>query len=568
MRNKMILKIKNNEIKKIIDERIELLNNNYDGVIKILEKDGLSSFERQKEVDKLISNVGYIKKKLNLNSVKKLSEEIEDKKHLFSDSIRKFISFECNSDELAASCYFVINDLFFSNDEVSYGETNISLRLGYLVHNMIMQNKFYKSNSSDNFSEWMKENSYISDKKFLMELGFNLTNLLIKNEYLVHDLTFKNLKYYKININIKKNEFVNILNLPKLSQIPDYNINNLNSKFIHILDENTLNKFKISEKSVKALNIMKNTRFTINSTFLNNVLDENNIQSYLEEFIEDDLNIVIPSYFYDKMDSLTSTQERRLLRSKYDKVLFKLLYFIDILYISLLLEGRTIFFETFTDWRGRKYYKGYPLSPTAGSFIRSLLTFENTYSDIREKCSLSGDFSPIIKMEESGVIKYNDENHISLDATASGISILGLLSYDENIMGMTNIINIDNTKKDIYSEILNILNKNNEYLNITKGNNFLNRKNIKNLIMCMVYSEGSWSRSKKINNLALGLPGDKIIYKEIFEISKIIEKIFKEYSPKIVNFTNLVIKCLKTIMIKNKKEKNIDEFIILKSTNL
>ena len=118
-------------------------------------------------------------------------------------------------------------------------------------------------------------------------------------------------------------------------------------------------------------------------------------------------------------------------------------------------------------------YSGWPLNPQGDALSRKLLKFQNLHQtkSLRE-----------------------------LDVSASGLQIIGLLTYDLEILQKTNFLvnkeRVKESKNDIYSVYLN------KYLEVySDAPGFLNRKVFKNILMCYLYNESHYGLLKKLEGL-------------------------------------------------------------------
>jgi hypothetical protein len=238
-------------------------------------------------------------------------------------------------------------------------------------------------------------------------------------------------------------------------------------------------KYTIIDNSlISTLNYLQSQPFVINQNVLNDVL--NNPLAYLEEF-DESKDIFLPLKYkgineYLKELCCVNINEIKKAIDKFSKGVSSLDLFIKTLVYADLYKNEVIFFNTYLDWRGRIYYNGYPLNPQSYKLCKRLL-----------------------KLKGANIM-------CSFDVTASGFQILGLLMCDVLLLEKTNFLT--NSGDDIYEYILK---KYKEYihkkLNIAEypfllNENFntliFNRKMIKNLSMCLIYTEGNFSRANKI----------------------------------------------------------------------
>lgn len=161
---------------------------------------------------------------------------------------------------------------------------------------------------------------------------------------------------------------------------------------------------------------------------------------------------------------------------------------------------KKFYFPVYLDFRGRTYYHGYPLNPQGDKMTRGLLLFGN-----QRKASLKKE----------------------LDVSASGFQILGMLTYNINILEKTNFIqkkksNLFVKKNDFYTNYLLKFQKLNPSTIVT------DRKRFKNIVMCFFYNESFFGLFKKFQ---IWYPGStsKDISNDVKSVRSFLEKEFIEF---------------------------------------
>jgi len=267
----------------------------------------------------------------------------------------------------------------------------------------------------------------------------------------------------------------------------------------------------INDNVISTLNYLQSQPFSINKRVLKDVIE--NPFEYLLEFDHSKCILLPLKYksFEIYLDSIEYSDLGLATESFYKgKCLLDL--FIKTIIFADLYKHEIIYFNTYLDWRGRIYYNGYPLNPQSYKLCRRLLTL----SSVDVMCSF--------------------------DVTASGFQIIGLLTLDSFLLKMTNFqINNDN---DIYEYIMNkykdFIHKElniDEYpflLNDEFNKLIFNRKFIKNLSMCLIYTEGDFSRANKIDEVLINT-SVKICKKDLMKLAALFKKCVYEAIPSINN---------------------------------
>lgn len=151
----------------------------------------------------------------------------------------------------------------------------------------------------------------------------------------------------------------------------------------------------------------------------------------------------------------------------------KMLEFFYIIYITKIFEHFPIFYPSFYDSRGRLYFSGFGLIPQGGKLSKLLLDVcEFDFNRNQFYDNITPLKNPTVewlvekqihdkgKMENSKdfflskKFELNPNAYITLDATASGIQIIGALTGNGEILTLTNVLKLPNTdsgKQYIYN---------------------------------------------------------------------------------------------------------------------
>lgn len=291
----------------------------------------------------------------------------------------------------------------------------------------------------------------------------------------------------------------------------------------------------IDEAVISTLNYLQSQPFVINRDSLNHVIE--NPSLYLEEF-DEYKDIFIPLK-YENIDLYLKELneiDKQKAKKKYYKGKVLLDLFIKTIIFAELYKDEKIYFNTYLDWRGRIYYNGYPLNPQSYKLCRRLL-----------------------KLENANIM-------CSFDVTASGFQIIGLLKCDLFLLQMTNFKNkID---KDIYEYIMD---KYKEYINKELNHDeypfllssefnkkIFNRKFIKNLAMCLIYTEGNFSRANKIEEM-LANTSLNISKKDLMKLASLFKSCVYKSIPSVSDISKNF-----SLLLKNISQNKL---IYLKSSN-
>jgi len=387
---------------------------------------------------------------------------------------------------------------------------------------------------------------------------------------------------------------------------------NLNYPAIQVRTPDTCSY--ICETNIDNLNYVQETCFEINKAHLNFVRSHFNtlLRNYLRSVDLDSKNILffesdklrISSYsefislLLNKKDenselNLSDTISNSLARfhnNRYARVIDVVLNFIFILELATLYKEEDLYFKFFLCWRGRIYAQSFPLSPQGISLSKFLLKFKNETETTVS--SLHEEMDRLLKVHPTkDIFKQLLESPLlqtaSYDASCSGISILAALIGDQELLLQTNVLSLEENvavKQDLYgiiqSKIKAFLNLDLDKLKSKIGlsNDILDstshlkqrvecfiraldRENVKLLVMCWAYSEGPFSRNKKISSWYYCkkkyeevLCGETTLCNFESAIIKYLSNCFSDFmSKELTKFTSLLLKEFKTALTSNPK---------------
>lgn len=492
----------------------------------IIENEKISLKEKQNMIDVEVNKILINDRVLNITpNVDLLCNEINIRIKLFNDInikdvrsvvvkdiIERFVNSRCN---LALCLLSVVSKIFNGCDSTKISITNFSILLCTYLLELL-----YISENNDN--------SFELDSQIRLKIGNIFFEILNDNFNLNGDNLKLFNKHKELSISLTNNakdilrlipSFGNhhpLLVCPSKYSSTNYTNRDRCFKFnmYHINCDCGLRKeyTTINEDVISTLNYLQSQPFVINKDVLKDVI-ENPFQ-YLLEF-DNSKCILLPlkySCLNKYLESLNCNNSIDL--GSASECFYKgkdlLDLFIKTIVFADLYQNEIIYFNTYLDWRGRVYYNGYPLNPQSYKLCRRLLRLVGGGS----MCSF--------------------------DVTASGFQIIGLLTYDKFLLKTTNFYN--NNNKDIYEYIMDtykeyiykVLNPN-EYpflLNDDFNRLIFNRRFIKNLSMCLIYTEGDFSRANKIEDILINT-SVKICKKDLMKLASLFKKCVYEAIPPI-----------------------------------
>lgn len=386
----------------------------------------------------------------------------------------------------------LLNEFFIDNYKVK--NSSFSLKIGIILFEILDSDFIYMDKTfklfvkhGDNELQISLNNECKDVFRLLPEIGNHHPLLVCPSNYILEN---------------------NYINKDRLVKFNMYHINcncGIRNKYSHI-----------NERLISSVNYLQSQPFVINKVVLNHVM--NNPIPYLYEF--DNSKNIFLALKYESAErylidlNLTKIDDINKAKERFYKGQDSLYLFIKTLLYADLYKNETIYFNTYLDWRGRIYYNGYPLNPQAYKLCRRLL-----------------------KLNNSNIM-------CSFDVTASGFQILGLLKQDRFLLEMTNFLN--ETKEDIYEYIMNkyrvYIYKEFSYkqhsfvTNIEFHKHIFNRKFIKNLSMCLIYTEGDFSRANKIEE-ELTNSSIKIERKDLMMLAILFKRCVYESIPSIAEMS-------------------------------
>ena len=357
------------------------------------------------------------------------------------------------------------------------------------------------------------------DEQFLFSVVLmHLYSLLDTTNIQIASKPIKNKEYFLINysicvelMNFAKIKNMPLLKLPKRITKEQYGIFLKGKQFninhsIEVIDLGT-----DCQKHINGLNSLSSQIFNVNKYVLNDLLSKFNF--YLGHYLGcENMAFNFNAYLFQYLEN-----DNKML-----EILLKADVFFNIISTVVLYSYLDVFyFPIFLDYRGRIYYKSWPLNPQGCKMSRALLNLqfsprlflnhedsEMIFFDLWKKTIKQKDYFSILQ--------YTNLNEIliGLDASASSFSIISALIGDQIGLELTNVLDTvnDNSKKDYYYLVLLewlkvypkfFVNKKETKDNILIGNKilsnmliFFDRKSIKGIVMRLFYSEGDNSRIK------------------------------------------------------------------------
>jgi hypothetical protein len=353
-----------------------------------------------------------------------------------------------------------------------------------------------------------------------------------------------------------------------------------------------------SDWSTTILNNVQKTPFNINFDLADNILrnnikktnvsiDKDSFKTWYIQHVDSSLS-VFENLYKDSQKNSEDTVNKALKRKFYRKYkdfeeyysqylseYYKTLSMFKTMKTLFALNIEKIYFPIVSDFRGRLYLVGYPLNPILDKIFRCLfrLFYNNKKSfdvfnmiklflleqkiDVKDLSLINWknylDLNKIEHQNTKIVIESNlksldyKQNWLhpnGIDATASGISIIGLIIGDLNILNEVNYI--DNfalePKRDFYSSFNNkvLLELKNINYNVYLKYKDCHRDIYKKVIMKMTYNESIFSRTNFIKE-SFNSPFEKVFDStEANLISNQYQKTFESISEDQAQFFNIL----------------------------
>jgi len=320
----------------------------------------------------------------------------------------------------------------------------------------------------------------------------------------------KHVSFFKYNLpKLYPNNLDEYIKNEEITKVEDkyFSVEDIDHSLYHINDSTNkrLDSSLISKNCLISIDYLQNTEFIINGEVLDSVM--NNIEAEYLEVCDGD---TIAVDFDTEKEYITSKNvygliDLKKIRAEYTKSKDKLDKFLETITAAKLFKNYTFFFNVFLDWRGRYYYQGYPLNPQGDTLSRKLLLLKSS------------------------------EEICGNDVTASGFQMMGLLTGCKETLTMTRLFKPKEGEsfEDIYNFNMNKVLEKLKDLNFPY-NNIFTRSFFKDLIMCRIYSESSFTRSKKIINEVASVCKAEIKFEEAYKIAKLIEDCLQDNNSTIM----------------------------------
>lgn len=344
-----------------------------------------------------------------------------------------------------------------------------------------------------------------------------------------------------------------------------------------------------SQEYVDSLNFLQDIPYRINNDVLENIFK--NFGEYLIKYIESadidstdfylrhengvieiiDLENYLEKKVYSKNveDHVTNKNLKNKYTERYNTLAKITINFIITNFLAFLFKDKKLYFTWFLDLRGRFYCLGYLLLLQGTKLAKSLLEFyEKPQEIISENNEDLEFFIKDISTKNSEFFTYEriknncGINFVSLDATASGTSIMSALVGDIEGLKYTNVLtegNINN-KKDPYlwimSKTLEIYeSKLQEFKSEELDDLFIEvfskikefyseRKYVKDFMLCFNYSEGSRARILKLMEWLKSTKYEDTSKTQYYAACSEAEKCFinamEENFPHLIKFRDLI----------------------------
>ena len=489
--------IKNKDIK----TKYEIIKQKYQPIVDILNNPSLANKEKQLQIENYcISNRLT---DINTNIYKsfpllnKLTENIL--KHPFIRKQKEIFDYIVYLQNLNSIIQYTFNEIILAEEninEIPYTKIIIklyeNLEQAYkykTIDDQIRYNRIYTDIDSTTKEKLNKKKIiFISiileecEKANIIEIYLQKTAkqqkkmILFTKEYI--------LKAYQ--------SYINITNLPmiyppnnwkidsnKISKYGGYLCNDM-IDLIHY-NKDRSHQSTLKQNFIHVVNYLQSQSFVIDSFQLNHYY--NNIESTLNNdiILIENFDAYLNQYNLDKKSNKLEIYN---IFQAYNIKIRKICITLETLYLASIFKNHTIYFTIYNDFRNRLYYHSYLLNVQGTKLARSLIALEGF--KIQDMCSL--------------------------DATASGLQILGILTKNEELLNKTNLLNQNN--EDIYTYYMEKFNQsklnclpkivyNSKGFPINVSNNsfkFHSRKLFKKLLMTYAYNKEIFGMSQDIIN--------------------------------------------------------------------
>ena len=366
-----------------------------------------------------------------------------------------------------------------------------------------------------------------NNKEQIMSLGDFLYSglvesgiVLLDKKYLVLSLKAEKILQIVRSINFTHPSLFKYESYSEKQKYYSYCTNNF-YEMIHLKDGTGTRRssIEIGEQCYETINYLQSRHYYIQKKVLDRV-KQNLVQEFID-FSEEKEPLALK--FEERIDLVKYKQENNditdleNLKNKWNASNTKLNKFVDIIVIASVYSFTRLYFRAYYCWRGRLYFQNYPISPQGPKLVRRLLSF-----------------SP-------------DTELIGIDVSGSGFQMLGLLTNCTKTLCMTKFFESDSP--DIYEfnlqkfvEAIKKDEKLSQYVQL------FDRKFFKDLLMCKVYSEKSYTRSIKIKKRYFETYGKKPTMAELMLVSKKIVEIYEIENPLLAQFEKDMQSVVKKVM--------------------
>lgn len=292
-------------------------------------------------------------------------------------------------------------------------------------------------------------------------------------------------------------------------------------EMIHLKDSTNVRRssIEIGDQCYETINYLQSRHYYIQQSVLDII--KKNLLSEFIDFSEEQEPLCLK--FEERMDLVKYKQDNNditdleNLKNKWNTSNTKLNKFIDIIIFASVYSYTKIYFRAYYCWRGRIYFQNYPLSPQGPKIVRRLLSF------------------------------LPDKELVGIDVSGSGFQMIGLLSNCYKTLCMTKFFDSDST--DIYEfNMQKFVESIEKDENLSQYVKLFDRKFYKEILMCKVYSEKSYTRSIKIRKKFFETYGKKPTMTELMLISKRIVEIYEIENPLLAEFEKDIQFVVKKIM--------------------
>lgn len=497
--------------------------NYFEPVKNIIGNKNYSLTKKQKLINEWMSNIRI--EEFSLHTTKNIEDDmacinkiwLENFTDMKPENIQKFFSHITKYNvkiNTGLILFHIITEIYSvkvqknENKNEKISSTNLQRRIGKkflsTVYETCCFDKKYKNNQ-----KFLKElkiliDSILNDIKAITTLGLYFFNCIQKNipNFFKEFGNFgetKGLKYCELSDNTMEKllvfktfsyKFPSLIPIPNFTSLTKGVLANNNILYpIHYHSDNDEENNKYaqaitnSKQVLDCLNTMKNTTFYIWKSFLEFIINPENIYYIYKLYVKgfDHALRYNAKEFFEKVNEevlkmkksakISNEEEANALKysikkykeqQKYEFELSLALTneFIELLTIATLFQNSSFYFISYGDFRPRFYFGAWPMNPQGNPLSKLLLT-------LLDKKSMLSDFKLNKPLNEFKDLKelYTEIEKINnfggIDVNASGFQILGLISGCEKTLKLTKFFNWNekdkrNFGKDFYIHNLKI----------------------------------------------------------------------------------------------------------------